>query len=37
MVMVVKTLTVTPAEDDITYKEYKYSDTGVHDFTSLSN
>ena len=27
--------TVTPAEDDITYKEYKYSDTGIHDFTAF--
>jgi hypothetical protein len=27
--------TVTPAEDDITFKEYKYSASGIHDFTSF--
>ena len=27
--------TVTPAEDDITFKEYKYSTSGIHDFTSF--
>jgi len=27
--------TVTPAEDDETFKEYKYSDTGLHDFTAF--
>ena len=27
--------TVTPAENDITFKEYKYSVSGVHDFTSF--
>jgi len=26
---------VTPAEDDTTFKEYKYSDTGIHDFTAF--
>ena len=27
--------TVTPAEDDTTFKEYKYSVSSVHDFTSF--
>ena len=28
-------VTVTPAEDDETFKEYKYSATGLNDFTSF--
>ncbi len=27
--------TVTPAEDDTTFKEYKYSASDIHDFTSF--
>ena len=27
--------TVTPAEDAGTFKEYKYSATGIHDFTAF--
>jgi hypothetical protein len=27
--------TVTPAEDNITYREYKYSATGINDFTAF--
>jgi len=26
---------ITPAEDDSTFKEYKYSATNIHDFTSF--
>ena len=28
-------ITITPAEDDSTYKEYKYSASGIHDFTAF--
>ena len=28
-------ITVTPAEDDVTFKEYKYSASDIHDFTSF--
>ena len=28
-------VTITPAEDDETFKEYKYSATGLNDFTSF--
>jgi len=28
-------VTIAPSEDDQTYKEYKYSETGIHDFTAF--